>query len=155
MESFILLEPYWALRTGAVPFWMKFNMEASAEWIEKYLVDEIYLMLFNHGVEAVGLPPLERWRGILARAKKPGQFVGVREDLFPRDFGSLARYHMNLKKVPAPYPIPGPLPLRTFCDFLERSDRKYRVELRDRDDDAPLDLPRERAEEAEQPAEQR
>jgi hypothetical protein len=154
VESFILLEPYWALRTGAVPFWMKFNMEASADWIETYLderepFDEIYLMLFNHGVEAVGLPPVERWRGILARAKKRGQFVGVREDLFPRDFGSLARYHADLKKVPARYPIPGPLPLRTFYGFLERSDGKYRVELRDGDDAVRLEAPKESVEAAE------
>jgi hypothetical protein len=158
VESFILLEPYWALRTGSVPFWMKFNMEASAEWIEKYLderepFDEIHLALFNHGVEAVGLPPIERWRGILARAKKRGQFVGVREDLFPRDFGSLARYYADLKKVPARYPIPGPLPLQAFYDFLERSDGKYQVELRDRDDDAPLDPPKDGPGETERPAE--
>ena len=31
IESFILLEPYWALRTGSVPFWTKFNMEPDLE----------------------------------------------------------------------------------------------------------------------------
>jgi hypothetical protein len=30
VESFVLLDPYWALRTGAVPFWMVFNVEPSA-----------------------------------------------------------------------------------------------------------------------------
>lgn len=158
VESFILLEPYWALRIGSVPFWMKFNMEASAEWVEKYLderepFDEIYLMLFNHGVEAVGLPPMERWRGILTRAKKRGQFVGLREDLYPRDFGSLARYHADLKKIPARYPIPGPLPLQTFYDFLERSGGTYQVELRHLDEADTVAVPKASAEKAEHPAE--
>jgi hypothetical protein len=31
VESFILMEPWWALRTGSVPFWMVFNMEPSAQ----------------------------------------------------------------------------------------------------------------------------
>lgn len=135
VESFILLEPYWALRTGSVPFWMKFNMEPSADCVERYLdarepFDEIHLMLFNHGVEAVGLPPIERWCGVLARAKRRGRFVGVREDLYPRDFGALARYHTEVQDIPARYPIPGPLTLDTFRAFLERSEHAYAVELR-------------------------
>jgi hypothetical protein len=31
VESFILIEPWWALRTGSVAFWMVFNMEPSAD----------------------------------------------------------------------------------------------------------------------------
>jgi hypothetical protein len=132
-------------------------MEPSAEWVEKYLderepFDEINLMLFNHGVEAVGLPPIERWRGVLARANKRGQFRGQREDLYPRDFGSLARYHSDLQKITARYPIPGPLPLQTFYDFLERSDGQYRVELRDGHDGAPREGSKEGARQAAQPA---
>ncbi len=69
VESFVLLEPMWALRTGSVPFWMKFNMEPSLNWIEQYLessdpYDEIYLILFSHGTDSVGLPSIERWRTV-------------------------------------------------------------------------------------------
>ncbi|QJQ94950.1 MULTISPECIES: hypothetical protein [Halomonadaceae] len=137
VESFIMLEPYWALRTGSVPFWMKFNMEPSAKAIEHYLdssepYDEVNLMLFNNGVEAVGFPPIERWKGVLARASKRGQFIGVREDLHPRDFGSLGRYHTELKrKVAARYPLPGALPLQKLVDYLERAQGKYKVQLLD------------------------
>jgi hypothetical protein len=134
VESFILLEPFWALRTGSVPFWMKFNMEPSADCIEKYLderppFDEIYLMLFMHGVEAVGLPPIDRWRGVLTRARRRGRFIGVREDLYPRDFGALARYYQEIKTIPSRYPLPGPLPLDRFAEFLARSDGSYAVRL--------------------------
>jgi hypothetical protein len=136
VESFIMLEPYWALRTGSVPFWMKFNMDPSAECIERYLgerepFDEINLMLFNNGVEAVGFPPMERWKRILAQARRRGRLIGVREDLHPRDFGSLARYHTDMKKLAPRYPLPGPLPLKRFTDFLARSERGYEVEFGD------------------------
>jgi hypothetical protein len=136
VESFAMLEPYWAMRTGSVPFWMKFNMNPSADCIEQYLdnrepFDEINLMLFNNGVEAVGFPSIERWKGILARARRKGRFIGVREDLHPRDFGSLARYHSDLKKLAPRYPLPGPLPLSRFTDFLARSDRGYEVQYAD------------------------
>lgn len=56
VSSFVLLEPYWTLRTGSVPFWMTFNVEPSADALDAYLrdrerFDEIYLMLFQHGVD--------------------------------------------------------------------------------------------------------
>lgn len=127
VESFVAHEPYWTLRTGSVPFWMKFNMEPSAEWIEQYLdtadpYDEIYLTLFSHGVEAVGFVPIERWREVIARAKKGGDFIGVEEDKYPHDFGVFARYHKEIReKIPARYPLPGPLTLEQLEGYLESS----------------------------------
>jgi hypothetical protein len=136
VESFILMEPYWALRTGSVPFWMLFNMEPSAECLEHYLeerapFDDINLMLFNHGVESVGFPPIDRWKRSLQRARRRGQFVGVREDLYPRDFGSLARYHSELTRLAPRYPLPGPLPLKRLSEFLSTSDQRYAVQFDD------------------------
>lgn len=83
VESFIVMEPYWAVRTGSVPFWMVFNKQPSAEALEAYLeardpFEEIYMMLFFHGVESIGLVPIERWRGILQRARKEGVRGGRR-----------------------------------------------------------------------------
>lgn len=137
VESFIMLEPYWALRTGSVPFWMKFNMDPSVDTIERYLdsheaYDEINLMLFNNGVEAVGFPQIERWKQVLARASRQGQFIGVSEELHPRDFGSLGRYYIETKqKIKARYPLPGPLPLQRLWDFMAQHGERYAVELRD------------------------
>ncbi|MDP9381258.1 MAG: hypothetical protein M3Q29_14145 [Chloroflexota bacterium] len=49
VESFILMEPYWALRTGSVPYWALFNTEPSADLLERYLdgaepYDHIHMM---------------------------------------------------------------------------------------------------------------
>lgn len=101
VESFILLEPYWALRAGAAPYWMLFNTEGSLKQLGRYLegtavYDDIRLILFSHGVESVGLPSIERWRAVLGRACCQGRFVGVDERRFPRDFATFARYHTEL-----------------------------------------------------------
>jgi hypothetical protein len=129
VESFLLVEPYWALRTGSVPFWMKFNMDASWEALKRYLdstdgFDEIWMSLFQHGVECVGLTPLERWRELLDRAKRQGGFLGLNEDLHPRDFGALAQYQEDIQKIPSRYPLPGPISLQQLSEFVAASSRQ-------------------------------
>ena len=132
VESFILMEPWWALRTGSVPFWMVFNTESSADRLERYLevadpYDYIHLMLFSHGVDSVGLAPIERWRSEVRRARKHGGFVGVDERRFPRDFATFVRYHTDLKKIPARLPMPEPLSLSRLDAFLDRAGDRYPV----------------------------
>ncbi len=132
VESFALLEPYWALRTGSVPYWTTFNTGPSLASVENYLdgaepYDEIRAMLFSHGVESVGLPPIERWRAVLERARERGSFVGVDEERFPRDYAVNARYQAALKEVLPRHSMPGPLPLRRLDDFLGRQGDRYPV----------------------------
>ena len=132
VESFVQLEPWWVLRTGSVPFWMKFNMEDDADALERYLEARepwrnIHLTLFQHGVNGPGLAPIERWRQILSRATERGQFLGVNPAKHPRDFAAFFRYHSDLKKVPARYPIPGPLALEVLDDFLSTCGGDYAV----------------------------
>ena len=128
-ESFIVMEPYWALRTGAIPFWMVFNMQPSADALERYLgrsaaFDAIGIMLFSHGVESVGLAPIERWRSL-------GKLIGVDPRAYPRDFAVFVRYHYALREeFRARYPIPEPLPitaLEPFCDDAQARSPAARV----------------------------
>lgn len=132
VESFILMEPYWALRTGSVPFWMVFNTEPSAAALERYLeatepYDDIRLMLFAHGADSVGVVPIARWQSILTRARKHGDFVGVDQKKFPRDLATLVRYYTQVKKIPTRYPLPGPLTLEPLDTFQEREGHRYGV----------------------------
>lgn len=136
VESFVVLEPWWALRTGSTPFWMVFNMEPSADALEKYLesvdpYDEINLTLFSHGVNAVGLPPIERWYNILEHARKTGSMLGVDPQAFPRDFAVFVRYYQDIKKIAARYPMPGPLALEQLEQFLDQQGERYRVQWLD------------------------
>jgi hypothetical protein len=133
VESFILLEPYWSLRTGSAPFWMVFNKEPSARALTRYLeraepFDEIAMTLFSHGVDSVGLVRTEQWRALLGRARRHGTFIGVDERAFPRDFAVFARYHHDLlKKVRARHPLPPPVSLSALEDALTREDSGYLV----------------------------
>jgi hypothetical protein len=133
MANFILMEPYWTLRTGSVPFWTVFNVEASAERLERYLeaseaYAEIYLMLFSHGVESPGLASIDRWRSVLNRATRRGAFVGVDEAIYPRDFATFARYHDQLQHaIRARYALPAPLSLGELDAFLDRTGDRYAV----------------------------
>jgi hypothetical protein len=133
VESFIVMEPYWTVRTGSIPFWMVFNKEPSAEALEAYLrrhqsFKEIYLMLFSHGVNSVGLVPIDRWLRALECAQRYGSFVGVDTQAYPRDFGVFVRYNPDLKqKISARYPIPSPLTLKDLEQFVARSTDQYQI----------------------------
>jgi hypothetical protein len=133
VESFLLVEPYWMMRTGAVPFWLVFPTEPLDTFLESYLsrrepFDEIGMMLFSHGVESVGLVPIERWRRILDMARQRGSFIGVDEEAYPRDFAAMLRYHTDFKEVyKARYPLPPPLSLATFDEFLAERGQEYAV----------------------------
>jgi hypothetical protein len=134
VESFILMEPYWTLRTGSNPFWMVFNKEPSADALRDYLgqrdpFDEIYLMLFSHGVDSIGLVSIEEWRRILKLAKKQGSFVGVSQRAYPRDFAVFVRYHIDLlDKIKERYPLPPSLSLNDFDRFLDQTKGQYRIQ---------------------------
>ena len=132
VESFIVMEPYWTVRTGSVPFWMVFNKEPSAEALEAYLrqksFKEIYLMLFSHGVNSVGLVPIDRWHRIVELAQERGDFIGVEPKRYPQDFGVFVRYNPELKrKVSARYPIPDAVALTELEQFLMQSAGQYHV----------------------------
>jgi hypothetical protein len=132
-SSFIVMEPWWAMRTGSVPFWCKFNVETSADALEAYLdsaepFDETNLMVFSHGTESAGLAPIERWQALSRRGRRGGRLIGVDETRYPKDFGVFANYHTEVQTIPARYPIPGPLSLEQLDAFLDRSGDRYAVQ---------------------------
>ncbi|MBI4497434.1 MAG: hypothetical protein HY689_06000 [Chloroflexi bacterium] len=133
VESFIVMEPWWALRTASAPFWMVFNTQPSADGLERYLeqtdpFDEIRMMLFSHGTDGIGVTPIARWRSLLRRARVQGSFVGMDEPAYPRDFATFVRYNRDLQRtIAARYPLPGPLALRQLDAFLEQTGDRYPV----------------------------
>ncbi|CAL1240009.1 alpha/beta fold hydrolase [Candidatus Methylocalor cossyra] len=139
VANFILMEPYWTLRTGSVPFWTVFDVEPSAARLESYLAgtdayDEIYLWRFPHGVRSAGRASVERWRSVLARARKRGGFLGQDLGRYPGDFAALVRYHGSLPAAtPARYPLPGPVSLGELDSFLERAGNRYAVRFLEQD----------------------
>jgi hypothetical protein len=134
VSSFALTEPYWTARTGSVPYWMKFNTEPSLASLDEYVrgvepYDEIYLMLFQHGVKAVGVPSKEEWQEVLGYARRKGVTLGVDLDEFPLDFSHFARYDEEIpKQIPSRYPLPRPLQLSEFDEFFGEHGHQYAVD---------------------------
>lgn len=134
IESFVFLEPYWTLRTGSVPYWMIFNMQPSLDGVHRYLdhaepYDEIFLMLFAHGINSVGLPPIDAWRDLLNRAQQRGAFLGLDPDTYPAHFAAFGRYSRAVRKIPSRYPLPPPLPLERVERFIEQNGARHGVRL--------------------------
>lgn len=101
VQSFALVEPWWTLRTGSVPFWSPFNTRPDARALEGYLAnvdpyDEIWSTLFAHGVESAGLASIDRWREVISAAERRSGFVGVDESAYPYDVETQVRYHADL-----------------------------------------------------------
>ncbi len=133
VDSFILMEPYLTLRTRSVPFWMVFNTEGSFQALDSYLgrtpqFDELLVTLFSHGVDSIGLVPIGKWRSLFPRALQRGDFIGVDEASFPRDFAVFVRYHFDfLRKIPARHPSPPVLTLDELNEFLAQTRDRYRI----------------------------
>jgi hypothetical protein len=113
-ETFMLVEPYWALRTGSVPYWAVFNTEPSQRALADYLdrsedFEEIRLGLFSHGVESVGMAGAADWARVLDRATKVGTFLGTDPEHYPRDFAVLFRFRRELARVRGRQALPEPV----------------------------------------------
>src|SRR5947199_8650234 len=86
------------------------------------------MMLFSHGVDSIGLVPIERWKSILHRARRRNAFLGVDERAYPRDFATFVNYHAAIPHtIAARYPLPGPLALSELDAFLEEAGDRYPV----------------------------
>jgi hypothetical protein len=130
-ESFALLDPWWPLHTASVPYWTFFTVQPAAAQLEHYLrmsepYDDVYLTLFSHGIESIGIAPIARWRSVLAHAQRHSGFLGVDEAAFPRDFAVFVRYHTALRQLPAVSP-PSPLLLEQLDTFVQQAGHHYAV----------------------------
>lgn len=128
VDTFAQVEPWWTLRTGSVPFWLTFTTEDDARSLETYLdatdYDEIYVSLFSHGVESIGLVPIERWRSLAERARDRGTFLGVSPENYPVDYGTYVRYNSQFPEtVSARHPIVSPPAFDAFEEFAADSRR--------------------------------
>jgi hypothetical protein len=80
------------------------------------------MMLFSHGVNSVGVTPIDDWRGLLRRAQKDGEFFGADERAYLHDFAVFARYSSELaKKIKSYYRWPPAMALEQLKVFIARN----------------------------------
>ncbi len=131
VQSFALVEPWWTLRTGSVPYWTAFNTRPDAAALESYLeeaepYDEIWATLFAHGVESAGLASIERWRSALSAARDRSGFVGVDEAEYPYDVETHVRYHADLPEtIRARHAHPPPMAFDRFEEIAADAATEY------------------------------
>lgn len=114
VESFVLLDPYWVLRAGAVPYWVTFNAEPGVSRLEAYLdgtrpYSVIEATLVSNGTRTVDLAGPDRWQAVFARATGHGGLSGVDPDRFPSDLAVFARYRDALRRARPRWPLPPPM----------------------------------------------
>ncbi|WP_197732891.1 hypothetical protein [Paraburkholderia pallida] len=133
VDSFLLMDPLTTLKLHAIPFWLMFCVEPSANALQRFLdygpeIDEIDLMLFSPGVQSIGLAPIDRWRELLDYAGGAGRFAGVDTARYPRDFATFGRLGQALARLQPRHAIPPTLgPLR-FETLLREHGALFNVE---------------------------
>ncbi len=134
VESYLMVEPHWTIRSGVIPYWMGFNSENSARHLEGYLrrngrFEEALMMLSTQETEAPEQVPFEHWRALLKSGAGEVQFIGMDEGYSSTDLSLLLKYYFDLKKKLAwRYPPPAPLTLANLEDFLKQKGDQYAVD---------------------------
>lgn len=135
IECFALLEPLWSIKTGTIPFWLAFNTMRSFRAAQRYLesvepFEEIFIILLSNAVRGVGIAGIEKWKTLLKRARKTGDFIGLDEKEFPVDLGSFIRYHSDFKhKIRERLDPPAPLVQCELEKFIRDARNSFSVKF--------------------------
>ncbi|MBI3311955.1 MAG: hypothetical protein HYZ88_00295 [Candidatus Omnitrophica bacterium] len=133
-ESFLLLDPWWCLRTGSIPFWLVFNTASSERDLRRYIqregpFDEIYLTLFANSVKGINQTTLRSWKSILRKARRKNGFLGIDEASYPYDLGVYFRFHLDLQdQMKQRLPLPKSLTVTRVERFFREHSRQYSVQ---------------------------
>lgn len=134
VESFVLVDPYWSIRAGAVPYWITFNAEPGVRRLAAYLdraepYDVIEATLISNGTWTPGLAGPAEWRPIFDRAASAGRLAGVDAGRFPTDLAVFARYRDSLRRTRPRWPLPTPLRAEELAQFATDAQGRYRVSV--------------------------
>ncbi|WP_322030285.1 hypothetical protein [Paraburkholderia sp. J76] len=131
--SFMLIDPLTTLELHAIPFWLLFGVEPSADALQRFLesasaFEYIDMTLFSHGTQSIGLAPIPRWQALLAHAVREGRFAGVDTERFPRDFATFERYGHALARLKPRLGPPSPLEPAHFEALLAECGAPFGVQ---------------------------
>lgn len=133
-DSFVLMAPREAQRLRAIPFWLVFSVEPSADHLARFLdtqprYEQVDLSVFSHGTEGVGLAPIQAWQRLASRGRRPGRLLGVDPSRYPRDFATFTRYFDAVRELAPVSPAPPSLSLTRFEALLGAHAAPCGVEL--------------------------
>jgi hypothetical protein len=134
VDSFILTQPYWAMRTSSVPLWLVSTSERSVERLRDYLDQsepwaEIRLVLYQQGTRSMGLAPLERWREQLARAQRRASTMALPPGQHPASPVTAVSLERAFARLEPQLPLPAQMPMEMLGSIPGLS--RDRVDLTD------------------------
>jgi hypothetical protein len=134
VESFVLVDPYWVLRAGTVPYWITFNAEPGVERLAAYLdradpYAVIEATLISNGTRTPGVVGPDELSPVLDRASSSGHLAGVDARRFPTDLAVFARYRDTLRSARPRWPLPAPLTVGELEEFTSSASGRYRVSV--------------------------
>ncbi len=135
--TFFLMDPYWTLKTGSIPFWTAFNGKPSADYLKEYLektpaFNNIYMMPFSHGIDGMGLASEDYLRSILSKALDKNEFIGAQPEKYPCDFGIYARFEKDLqRKISTRINLSEKLDISWLAEFIKFTTGNYNIEWKD------------------------
>lgn len=134
VESFVLVDPYWVLRAGAVPYWTTFNALPGVERLTEYLdnaepYDTIEATLISNGTWTPALAGPDEWAPVLARTRSDGRLAGVDPRRFPTDLAVFARYRDTLRRARPRWGLPAPLRPADLDEFAAGVAGNHRVRI--------------------------
>jgi len=132
--SYLLMDPWCAMRQHAIPFWLMSGADSSAASLGRFLdrqprYRDIDMLLYATGTESIGLAPLARWQGLLDRAMNEGAFVGVDTERYPHDLASFAHFDAALRARAPLFAPPPPLSVEKVISGIERYGARHGVTL--------------------------
>lgn len=127
VPSFILGDPWRTVASATVPYWTFFTVQPALAALDAYLADAAPyrtadVLVFEHGVESVGIARPQEWLDMLARHGIDARLLGVDPGRFPHDIGAMGRYGPALERglCQARHPW-SPLPVAQAVGRLERA----------------------------------
>lgn len=109
LESFAMLEPTQAFRTGSVPYWTFFGVESAQRALQRHLAKarsdgdpyhDVDVIVFPHGVASAGVAAPDRWADLGHDSTGTLRLLAGTSTRWPAHFDTLARYGPALRRLP-------------------------------------------------------
>lgn len=109
VESFVMVDPVQAFRTGSVPYWTFFGVESAREAVLRHVETanqrgdpyrDVDVLVFPHGVASRGIARPEAWAELSAYIDGRVRLLAGTRERWPTHFDALARYGPALRSLP-------------------------------------------------------
>lgn len=133
VESFVMVDPVQAFRSGSVPYWTFFGVETAREAVLRHVeaarrrgdpYRDVDVLVFPHGVASKGIARPQAWSELTTYVDGRVRLLAGTRERWPTHFDALARYGPALRSLPTGIPAayrPGTLDVKEALRLLDES----------------------------------